>query len=40
MDTDFRPLKTREREILEKLLEAEFPGRDELLGQAQCSIQR
>ncbi len=30
MDSDFRPLDSRERELLEKLFEAEFPGRDEL----------
>ena len=30
MDSDFRPLEARERELLEKLLEVEFPGRDEL----------
>jgi hypothetical protein len=30
MDSEFRPLDTPERELLEKLLEVEFPGRDEL----------
>ena len=30
MDSTFRPLKTHERELLEKLLEPKFPGRDEL----------
>jgi hypothetical protein len=30
MDSEFRPLDIRERELLEKLLEVEFPGRDEL----------
>ena len=29
----FRPLTTYERELLEKLLEPEFPGRDELRQQ-------
>jgi hypothetical protein len=33
MDLSYRPLKTNERELLEKLLEPDFPGRDELLGQ-------
>ena len=33
MDSSFRPLKTHERELLEKLLEPEFPGRDELRSQ-------
>ena len=33
MDSSFRPLKTHERELLEKLLEPEFPGRDELRQQ-------
>jgi hypothetical protein len=33
MDLTFRPLKTHERELLEKLLEPEFPGRDELRRQ-------
>jgi hypothetical protein len=30
MDSGFRELAPRERGLLEKLLEAEFPGRDEL----------
>jgi len=33
MDSDFRPLKTPERELLEKLLDPEFPGRDQLREQ-------
>jgi hypothetical protein len=33
MDSEFRQLDTRERELLEKLFEAEFPGRDELRAQ-------
>lgn len=30
---DFRPLKTNERDLLKRLLEVNFPGRDELLEQ-------
>jgi hypothetical protein len=30
MDQDFRPLQVVERALLEKLLDREFPGRDEL----------
>ena len=30
MDSEFRPLEERERNILERLLEHPFPGRDEL----------
>ncbi len=33
MNSSVRPLKIRERELLEKLLEPEFPGRDELRRQ-------
>ena len=33
MDSELRPLDTRERELLEKLFEAEFPGRNELRAQ-------
>jgi hypothetical protein len=33
MDSGFRQLDARERGLLEKLLEAEFPGRDELRTQ-------
>jgi hypothetical protein len=33
MDSTFRPLKTHERELLERLLEPKFPGRDELRHQ-------
>jgi hypothetical protein len=33
MDSDFRPLKPAERALLEKLLDCEFPGRDELRRQ-------
>jgi hypothetical protein len=33
MDPEFRPLRDRERGLLEKLLEADFPGRDELRAQ-------
>jgi hypothetical protein len=33
MDPGFRQLDTRERGLIEKLLEAEFPGRDELRTQ-------
>ena len=33
MDSGFRQLDARERGLLEKLLEAEFPGRDELRAQ-------
>jgi len=33
MDSDFRPLRGSERELLEKLLEHEFPGRDQLREQ-------
>jgi hypothetical protein len=29
MESEFRKLNERERELLEKLLDAEFPGRDE-----------
>jgi hypothetical protein len=29
MEPEFRKLNERERELLEKLLDAEFPGRDE-----------
>jgi hypothetical protein len=32
-DPEFRPLDDRERGLLEKLLEADFPGRDELRAQ-------
>jgi hypothetical protein len=30
MDSEFRPLYIRERELIEKLLEVDFPGCDEL----------
>ena len=30
MDSEFRQLNDRERGLIEKLLETEFPGRDEL----------
>lgn len=33
MDSEFRPLDARERELLEKLLEPEFQGRDEMRSQ-------
>jgi len=33
MDSEFRQLDARERGLLNKLLEAEFPGRDELRSQ-------
>ena len=33
MDIAFRQLSVREKELIEKLLEHEFPGRDELLSQ-------
>ena len=33
MDSSFRPLTTYERAVLEKLLEPDFPGRDELRRQ-------
>jgi hypothetical protein len=33
MDSEFRPLSAPERELLEKLLEPEFAGRDELRSQ-------
>jgi uncharacterized protein DUF6984 len=33
MDSEFRQLDIRERGLLEKLLETEFPGRDELRTQ-------
>jgi uncharacterized protein DUF6984 len=33
MDSDFRPLKAAERALLDKLLDCEFPGRDELRRQ-------
>jgi uncharacterized protein DUF6984 len=33
MDSGFRQLNARERGLLEKLLEVEFPGRDELRAQ-------
>jgi hypothetical protein len=33
MDSEFRPLNDREMGLLEKLLEADFPGRDELRAQ-------
>lgn len=33
MDSEFRQLDARERGLLEKLLEADFPGRDELRTQ-------
>ena len=33
MDPEFRPLSTRERGLIDKLLELQFEGRDELLSQ-------
>jgi hypothetical protein len=33
MDSEFRPLDTREKGLLEKLFETEFQGRDELRSQ-------
>jgi hypothetical protein len=33
MDTTFRPLNPHERDLLERLLEREFPGREELRQQ-------
>ena len=33
LDSEFRPLTDRERGLIEKLLEQEFPGRDELRKQ-------
>ena len=33
MDSEYRPLSAPERELLEKLLEPEFAGRDELRSQ-------
>ena len=33
MDSEFRPLNARETELLEKLLELDFQGRDELRSQ-------
>ena len=33
MNTTFRPLKSTERELLERLLEPKFPGRDEFYAQ-------
>ena len=33
MDVSYRPLKTHERELIERLLEPDFPGRDELRRQ-------
>ena len=33
MDSEFRPLNARERELLEKLLGPQFQGRDELRSQ-------
>ena len=33
MDLSYRPLKANERDLLERLLDPDFPGRDELLGQ-------
>jgi hypothetical protein len=33
MDSEFRPLDTRERGLLERLLGVPFPGRDELRAQ-------
>lgn len=33
MDAPYRPLKPAERELLERLLEPKFPGRDELHAQ-------
>ncbi len=33
MEGGFRPLDSRERALVEKLLEADFPGRDKLRGQ-------
>jgi hypothetical protein len=33
MDSDFRPLNADERALLEKLLDCEFPGRNELRRQ-------
>jgi Domain of unknown function (DUF6984) len=32
-DSDFRPLEAAERALIEKLLDCEFPGRDELRRQ-------
>ena len=40
MDTHFRPLDTDEREIIERLLESEFPGRDELREQLKAVTAR
>jgi hypothetical protein len=37
METSFRPLLTNERQILERLLEPRFPGRDELRAQLQVA---
>jgi hypothetical protein len=33
LESPFRPLTTRERELVERLLEPDFPGRDELRRQ-------
>ena len=38
MSTNFRPLTPAERAIIEKLFEAEFPGRDELRLQLKSAV--
>ena len=40
MDSSFRPLKASEKHILTKLLESEFPGRDELRRQLESTRAR
>jgi hypothetical protein len=40
MDSDFRPLKAAERALLDKLLDCEFPGRDELRRQLDRLVAR
>jgi hypothetical protein len=36
-DSPYRPLTRHEREVLDKLLEPSFPGRDELLAQVKLA---
>jgi hypothetical protein len=40
MDSSFRALKENEREVLERLLEPKFPGRDELRAQLTVATAR
>ena len=40
MEEQFRPLSVRERELIERLLEHDFPGRDELRTQLRSATAR